>query len=116
MDADFHTRLIDKQLRTAIGERRVIAFKLDGFARIAEPHDYGVVEGERRLFFYQLGGESRSGRPLGWRWAKLSKIAELQLLERRFRGTRPAPSGRHVEWEQVLASVSRRSAAESENP
>jgi len=64
---------------------------LSGCRRLAEPHDYGVIKGETRLFFYQTGGESRSGKPVGWRWAVLSKIS---------------PRERHVKWGVLFASVS----------
>lgn len=58
----------DQLICAAIAERRLVTFTLDGFRRIAEPHDYGIIDGAPRLFFYQVGGESRSGRPIGWRW------------------------------------------------
>ncbi|HEY6478268.1 MAG TPA: hypothetical protein VI456_16935, partial [Polyangia bacterium] len=79
---------VDEGLRQAIGEKRLIAFDLDGCERIAEPHDYGIVDGDKRLFFYQVGGVSRSGRPLGWRWAVVARISGLRLLDERFAGPR----------------------------
>jgi len=98
----------DQLLRTAIAERRLVTFVLDGFRRIAEPHDYGVIDGVARLFFYQIGGASRSGRPIGWRWALLPRISELKILPDGFPGPRPAPSGRHVHWDVLIATVSPR--------
>ena len=98
----------DQILKRAIRERRLVAFILDERPRLAEPHDYGLIDGEPRLFFYQVDGESRSGRALGWRWAVLSKVSELRVLDEHFRGTRPAPSGRHVKWDQLFATVSAR--------
>ena len=98
----------DKLLKTAIRERRLVAFILEARPRLAEPHDYGLIDGEPRLFFYQLGGESRSGRPLGWRWAVLSKVSELHVLDKHFAGTRPVPSGKHVRWDMLFATVSPR--------
>ncbi|HVE89713.1 MAG TPA: hypothetical protein VNA44_08425 [Burkholderiaceae bacterium] len=95
----------DKVLKTAIRERRLITFVLDQRPRRAEPHDYGLIDGEPRLFFYQVGGESRSGRPVGWRWAVLSKVSELRVLDERFSGPRPAPSGRHVKWDKLFATA-----------
>ena len=103
----------DEPLKTAIRERRLVAFNLDERPRLAEPHDYGLIDGEPRLFFYQIGGESRSGRALGWRWAVLSKVSELHVLDEHFRGTRPAPSGRHVNWDKLFATVSPRTEGES---
>jgi hypothetical protein len=100
--------IVDQLIRTAIDERRLVAFALDGRARIVEPHDYGVKDGEARLFCYQVGGESNSGHPRGWRWAFVSKIRDLRLLDGKFPGTRPVPTGRHIQWDQIIASVSRR--------
>jgi hypothetical protein len=98
----------DNLLKTAIRERRPVAFILDKRPRLGEPHDYGLIDGEPRLFFYQVGGESRSGRPLGWRWAVLSKISALHVLDEQFGGTRLVPSGRHVKWDTLFATVSPR--------
>jgi hypothetical protein len=98
---------IERRLSKAITERRTVRFVLDGLSRVAEPHDLGIIHAQRRLFFYQLGGGSRSGRPLGWRWASLEKISRLEVLEQPFSGERPAPSGRHHEWQELIASVSR---------
>jgi hypothetical protein len=105
---------VDKTIRTAIAGRRMLSFELDGRSRIGEPHDYGVINGVVKLFFYQVGGESSSGRPLGWRWAELEKVSDLRMLERQFAGSRPAPSGRHVEWDQLFASVSNRESEDGD--
>lgn len=99
--------IVDKTIRAAIAERRLISFELDGLPRIAEPHDYGVSKGVLQLFFYQVGGKSSSGAPLGWRTAVISKVSGIKVLERRFAGPRPAPSGRHKHWDELIASVSR---------
>ncbi len=98
----------DQLLRHAIADRRIVTFTLDGRHRRGEPHDYGIINGEARLFFYQIGGESRSGRPIGWRWASLAKLSQLRVLDERFPGSRPAPSGRHIRWDSLIASVSTR--------
>jgi hypothetical protein len=101
----------ERVLCAAIAGRHVVRFVLAGRERIAEPHDYGVIDGRRRLFFFQIGGASRSGQPLGWRWAELDQIAALHVLEQRFAGSRPAPSGRHQRWDRIIASVSRPATA-----
>lgn len=102
---------LDARLREAIAKRRLVSFMLDGFARIAEPHDYGLIDGVAKLFFYQVGGESKSGKPEGWRWGVLDKMADLQMLEKGFSGPRPAPSGRHIAWDTLYATVSPRSVS-----
>jgi hypothetical protein len=102
------TPTADELVRTAMARRALISFTLDGCQRIAEPHDYGIHKGVPRLFFYQVGGRSRSGAALGWRWATLDKMSELRILDETFPGPRPAPSGRHVQWDRLIASVAQR--------
>jgi hypothetical protein len=101
----FPARSTDRLLRTAIHERRLISFTLHDCHRRAEPHDYGVVKGVVKLLFYQVGGRSQSGRPLGWRWAVLSEMTDVRILVEQFVGPREAE--RHVAWDELFASVSR---------
>jgi hypothetical protein len=98
---------MERKICDAIRGRRLVAFSLGGRHRIAEPHDYGAIDGRRRLFFYQVGGASLSGAPIGWRWGELDKLAGLRLLDGNFEGARPVPSGRHRRWDRLIASVSR---------
>ena len=99
---------VDSLLRRAIDERRLVTFTLHGLTRRAEPHDYGIIGGVVKLFFYQVGGRSRSGRPIGWRWAVIDEIAHLTLLDETFEGARDTGSNRHIEWTRLFASVSGR--------
>jgi hypothetical protein len=98
---------VERAICEAIWDQRIIAFSLKGCPRVAEPHDFGVINGERRLFFYQVAGESRSGPPRGWRWATPAEMRTIQVLDRHFSGARSAPSGRRQPWERLIASVSR---------
>jgi hypothetical protein len=98
----------DRLLCQAIANRRLVSFTLEGLRRVAEPHDYGTINGVARLFFYQVGGRSRSGRPIGWRWGSLSKISGLEVLDKGFAGSRPVASGRHIQWQVLIATVSPR--------
>lgn len=100
-----HSTDFDVLLKAAIRERRLVAFILNRRPRLAEPHDYGLVDREPRLFFYQIGGESRSGRAVGWRWAVLSKVSELRVLDEHFAGSRPALTGRHFKWDKLFATA-----------
>jgi hypothetical protein len=100
---------VDRTIRAAIAQKRLISFDLNGLPRIGEPHDYGVIKGVPKLFFYQVGGRSSSGRPVGWRWAEIAKVSSLKILERQFSGPRPSPSGQHVQWDELIATVSPRS-------
>lgn len=101
----------EDRICAAIAGRRLITFLLHGRRRIAEPHDYGIIGGSHRLFFYQVGGGSRSGSPVGWRWADLSALSHLEVLERVFPGPRATHTGRHVSWDRLIATVSPRPVA-----
>jgi hypothetical protein len=107
MPVDHPSCDVETALGAAIDGRRLISFVLEGHPRVAEPHDYGVIKGERKLFFFQVGGGSRSAPAVGWRWAALARITDLRVLDGRFAGPRPAPSGRHQRWDRIIASVSR---------
>ncbi len=99
---------LDGQLRAAIGERRLVEFTLKGRPRVAEPHDYGVIKGVPQLLFYQVGGESASKAPIGWRRTPISNITGFKILDERFAGSRDSPSGQHISWDELIATVSRR--------
>jgi hypothetical protein len=100
------TEALDADLRTAITERRLIAFELAGHQRIAEPHDYGVAGGKAHLLFYQVGGFSSSGKPFGWRSVSTAKLENVRILNDRFGGPRRTPTERHKTWDVIIASVS----------
>jgi hypothetical protein len=96
-------------LKEAIAAKRLIAFTLGERPRVAEPHDFGLIDGAEQLLFYQVGGQSASKAPSGWRRTPVAKISELRLLQDRFPGPRAAPSGQHVRWDALIATVSQRS-------
>ena len=98
---------IDRALRAAIAGRRLVTFSYQGRPRKAEPHDYGVNKGRVRLFCYQVGGESRSGKLPDWRLLEVPDISGLQITDESFAGPRVV-SGEHIEWQTLFASVSRR--------
>src|SRR5438093_6728501 len=97
----------DRLIRTAIAQRHLIRFRLGGLPRIAEPHDYGDMNGTVRLFVFQVGGESRSGRLPDWRLVTLADASGFELLERTFSGPRPMGSRKRQRWDRLFASVSR---------
>ena len=101
---------IEGTLCEAIRTLRLVRLSSGGCERVVEPHDYGIISGTRKLFFFQIGGQSRSVPPTGWRWASLSDISGARILEERFPGPRAAPSGRHHRWERLIASVSRQTS------
>ena len=74
---------------------------------------YGIIDGVARLFFYQIGGESRSGRPTGWRWGLLPRVSNVRILSQSFAGPRLVPSGHHTHWDTLIATVSPRPVSRS---
>ena len=93
-----------KLITAAISQRRRIRFWYDGKERIAEPHDYGVQNGRARLLTYQVGGHS-SGHLPAWRLVDVSRITDLEILDKVFAGNRPAPSGQHHKWDRLFIRV-----------
>jgi len=96
---------LDKLIMAAISQRRRIRFSYDGKERIAEPHDYGIQNGRARLLTYQTGGQSSSGHLPAWRLVDLSKITDLEILDKVFAGNRPATSGQHHKWDRLFNRV-----------
>lgn len=95
----------DQLLRTAIASRRLIQFDYENYLRIAEPHDYGVIGGEKQLLIYQIDGESRSGTIPNWRLVRVAAMNRVQILSKEFAGGRSIPSGKHKKWDQLIARV-----------
>jgi hypothetical protein len=96
---------IDRAIRRAIKQKRLIEFRLHDFVRVGEPHDYGLRNGTVQLLVYQLGGKSHSGGLPDWRCVKVSEISELQLLKATFEGGRVVPSGSHHQWDELYLRV-----------
>ncbi len=95
---------INPVIWAAIDQRRLLRFRYKNRERIVEPHDYGVHNGVIKLFGFQVGGSSSQRLP-NWRWAEQDLISELELLDRRFPGGRPSPSGRHHKWDRLFIRV-----------
>ena len=95
---------INPLLWKAIDERRLIGLTYKDRQRVVEPHDYGIHKGVVKLLGYQVGGSSSHKTP-AWRWMEESLISDIELLDRTFPGGRPAPSGRHHQWDKVFIRV-----------
>jgi hypothetical protein len=57
---------LDRQLRFAIAHTRLIEVRYGGRLRVAEPHDYGIMNGSPKVLVYQLrasGGPPDFRRP-----------------------------------------------------
>jgi len=94
------------RIRFAITNRRLVEVRYRGAARVAEPHDYGVHDGQERLLVYQRRGPARPGHsPIGWRLLVVSKIEALTVLEDTFQGGRGQSHRSHYRWEVIYARV-----------
>jgi hypothetical protein len=95
------------KLRFAIAHRRLVGLEYHDRLRIAEPHDYGAMNGTSKVLVYQLhadgGGSSRP--TAGWRLLDVAKIGVLKVLEQEFAGSRGDVHERHLEWDAVFARV-----------
>jgi len=89
----------------AIKNKRLIRFRYQNCLRIAEPHDYGMMNGTRTVFVYQVGGQSKTKSLPGWKHMKECEIRKLEVLDERFAGQRPAPSGQNKKWDKVFIRV-----------
>jgi hypothetical protein len=94
---------IHDQLVKAINARQQISFEYQGKLRLAEPHDYGMQNGQARLLSYQIGGQSGSGRLPDWRWFDVNKMSDFKVLDESFPGNRPAKQ--HHQWDKLFARV-----------
>lgn len=100
---------VDRVIRTAIKQKRLLRLRYGGRERIVEPHDYGVQKGVVRLLAYQVSGES-SGRLPNWRWLDVPQISDIELLDSKFAGGRPNAVGKHHRWDEVFIRVEARKA------
>ena len=97
---------IRRLLYAAINNKRLIEFQYKERWRVAEPHDYGMIQSVKKLLTYQVEGESESGDLPDWRWAKVDEINRVRVLDKEFSGARAVPSGKHIVWDCRYASVS----------
>lgn len=93
-------------LESAIANKKLVQFQYSGHPRIAEPHVLGISGSAVQFLGYQIGGSSSSGGIPEWRRFDLNKISALQATDESFPGKRPFPSGKHSQWDRVIAIVS----------
>lgn len=65
----------------AISNRKLIQFKYKGLPKVVEPYLIGEHEdnGNIVLRAYSVGGKSKSGNVLGWKFYDLTNIEELTV-------------------------------------
>src|SRR5260370_35474804 len=64
-DKEQAVREIYLLLRLAVARRQPVAAVYDGLPRLLCPHVLGRKSGRLHAFFYQFGGSSHSGLPIG---------------------------------------------------
>ena len=100
------TTSIHTRIRQAIAQKRLIDVRYNGRHRIAEPHDYGKLNGADRLLIYQVGSKAEPGRKAtGWRMLDVPKIESLTILEASFDGSRADARQSHHAWDVIYARV-----------
>jgi hypothetical protein len=95
------------KLRFAIAHKRLLGLEYNARLRVAEPHDFGAMNGAARLFVYQLrvDGAARGSREEGWRLLYVAKIGACKVLEQTFAGSRGDSHSQHLRWDAVFARV-----------
>lgn len=77
-------------IASAIRNRQLLSFSYDGFARVVEPHTYGIDgKGHYAVRAYQVRGGSESGEFVGWKLFHVSEMHQLSVLAEHFSGARP---------------------------
>lgn len=100
------TDTLDARLRFAIANKRLLRLTYGAAVRVAEPHDYGERKGDVKLLVYQREKAGRTTeRDRGWRMLDTPKIANCEVLDDTFAGTRQAPDQRHHQWDVLYARV-----------
>lgn len=82
---------MDKEIRRAINNKKLVQFYYDNQLRIGEPQILGLVNKAKpteALLIWQLDGQSNSGRLPDWKMCYLDKIDNFQVLEHSFSGAR----------------------------
>jgi len=98
--------ILDAQLRLAIEKKRLIQLEYDGDLRVAEPHDYGLIDAVPRLLMYQRRKAGDATKPSrGWRLLYIAQVKDCVVLDETFSGTRGDPHEHHYQWDVLYARV-----------
>jgi hypothetical protein len=99
-------KAVNDDLVRAIVDKRLVEFVYRaGRTRVVEPHDYGIRRSVECLLGFQIGGESQSGAPYGWKQFEVEQMHQLRVLDRRFAGTRADSAQHHRSWDTLFARV-----------
>jgi predicted DNA-binding transcriptional regulator YafY len=90
----------------AIDNKRLLRFTYRGYARVVEPHTYGIHKKTlRALVAFQVRGGSNSGQPEGWKTFNESEIRALSMLEETFAAPRPDYRKNDPFFESIIAQL-----------
>jgi hypothetical protein len=92
---------VPAKLRFAIAHKRLLGLEYNAKLRVAEPHDFGAMNGTSKLLVFQLLVD----RAQGWRLLDVAKIGACQVLEQTFAGSRGGSHQQHMKWDAVFARV-----------
>jgi hypothetical protein len=95
----------DQRIRRAIAEKRLLEMRYNRAVRLAEPHDYGVIDGTERLLIFQLRGPDSGKGAVGWRLLDVVKIESCVVTDQTFSGGRGQSHQQHWQWETLYARV-----------
>jgi hypothetical protein len=79
---------LDERIRRAVAEKRLLELRYKSTVRLAEPHDYGVIDGIERLLIFQLHGPDSGKGAVGWRLLDVVKIESCVVTAQTFAGSR----------------------------
>jgi hypothetical protein len=96
---------LDERIRRAIAEKHLVEIRYKSAPRLAEPHDYGVIDGTVRLLVFQLRGPDSGKGAVGWRLLDIVKIESCVVSEQTFDGSRGQLQQQHYQWETLYARV-----------
>lgn len=96
---------MDAVIRRAIAEKRLLEVRYKGAVRLAEPHDYGVIDGTERLLIFQLRGPDSGKGAIGWRMLNVAGIESGVVTDQTFAGSRGRSHQQHYQWETLYARV-----------
>jgi hypothetical protein len=99
---------VPAKLRFAIAHKRLLGLEYSARLRVAEPHDFGAMNGTSKVLVYQLivdGAAHGDDRALGWRLLDVAKIGACKVLEETFPGSRGDSHREHMRWDAVFARV-----------
>jgi hypothetical protein len=98
---------VPAKLRFAIAHKPLLGLEYDARLRVAEPHDFGAMNGTAKLLVYRLlvDGAASGNRAQGWRLLDVAKIGACKVLEQTFAGSRDDSHQQHMQWDAVFARV-----------